>query len=289
MSSDKFTKFAVAGAGEIGLPLIRALASATPRPQTILVLSRDPSKLPSLPQGVTIATVDYSKPEDISAIVKEHGIEIFFSMITTAQVQLQYNLVDALKKSSGIKIFVPSEYGFPTEGASHHVFGQKFEFIKHLRSIELPYIRFYVGSFYSWVPKLTGYEVNKKVNVVGKGDAPLSWTSLEDISGFAAYVATNLPYSKLSNATFRLEGQAASVLDVARIYNLPIEYVDAVPGPLGDFATMEQQMALKHQTNVRWDWNKGRLLTEEEIGEEDARKVWVGHVWKRLEDVPLQA
>lgn len=57
-------------------------------------------------------------------------------------------------KEVGVKLFVPSEFGGPTEGETEGYLGTKAKIHEQLKVIDMPYALFYTGVFldYIWVP-----------------------------------------------------------------------------------------------------------------------------------------
>ncbi|KAL5492389.1 hypothetical protein ACEPAI_3836 [Sanghuangporus weigelae] len=128
-------------------------------------------------------------------------------------------------KTAGVKLFVPSEFGNNTEGATEGVWAKKEVFRKKLKDeIDLPYIAFYTGGFADWMfqPGLSEYFgfdfVNGKIRVSGTGDAPLSWTTRLDIGRFVAHVLTALPKERLEWKTFKIEADRISWNQIAETW-----------------------------------------------------------------------
>lgn len=288
MSDSKLSSFAVAGAGNVGLPIIKALAGSTPKPK-VVVLSRSQPKEP-LPEGVQSVTVDYDDVDKVASVLKEHGVEAIVSTITTVSVAVQTKLADA-GKQAGVKVFWASEFGFPTGGAKEGLLALKSQVIDHLKSIGLPYARLYTGYFTEWLPLLVGAHTGK-VNIVGSGDVPFSTTALADFAPFVAYALTTFPVSKLQNATYRLEGSRLTLKELAQQFGgLPVESVDKVPSDnpqLSEFSTLLQKWVIDTgKGSVRWDWTEDREFTKEEVKEELGENLWPGHVWQKVQ--PLKA
>ncbi|KAJ7024543.1 hypothetical protein C8F04DRAFT_1239598 [Mycena alexandri] len=101
-----YKSFAVVGAGQIGLPIVGALAALN---VSVIVLSRPGSSAKPVPAGVEIIQVDY---DDAAAVFGgvQNGTEW-----TSAGVGSQKSLADAGKRA-GAQLFVPSEYAAPTDG-----------------------------------------------------------------------------------------------------------------------------------------------------------------------------
>ncbi|KAE9383187.1 hypothetical protein BT96DRAFT_1009546, partial [Gymnopus androsaceus JB14] len=184
-------------------------------------------------------------------------------------------------------------WGLASEGAKHrgedNAFGIKDGFAEHLKTIGLPYTRFYTGFFIEYLQWVVGYETNNSVNVLGKGETPFTVTSEEDIGGFVAHVLTSLPSDSphLQNKSLRMEGERFTMHDLARIYNQPLVLIpegNEVPaktaGEAG-FKTLLQIEADAGRASTGWD-----RLTKTELGNAgEANKLWEGHVWQTVEDI----
>lgn len=107
-----YNSFAIVGAGNLGIPTIKALLS---RKASVLVLTRS-SKKAQLPEGVKIATVDYDDVQLIAKVLRDHSTEVVISTLGTQGVTAQSKIAEAAKEA-GVKLFVPSEFGLPTAGA----------------------------------------------------------------------------------------------------------------------------------------------------------------------------
>lgn len=136
---------------------------------------------------------------------------------------IQLPLADAAK-SAGVKLFVPTEFGNPTDDPStiseKSPLAVKVATHKKLRELGLPYALFFTGPFtdFCFVPFLGVDLENGKASVGGDGNTPISWTARPDIARFLAYVLTELPPSKLEWAIFRIEGERASYNQIFAAY-----------------------------------------------------------------------
>ncbi|KAK7032190.1 hypothetical protein VNI00_013364 [Paramarasmius palmivorus] len=186
--SNTYKSFAIVGAGDIGTHVVNAFVSIGLHP---VVLSRKSSSQPkNLPSSVTVAKVEgYDAVDEVAGVFKEYNVEVVISTIGSSALEVEYALADAAKKA-GVKLFVPSEFGFVTEGVSKvsndkdSVLIWKDKFAEHIREMGLPFARFFVGSFFGYVPWITAYEENGKVNIYGKGDQYVSFTDEADIAGY---------------------------------------------------------------------------------------------------------
>lgn len=93
-------------------------------------------------KGAKFATIDYNDRSTLLAAFE--GVEVAISAVrsTPESLQGQKALAEAAK-SSGAKIFAPSEFGTP--GGSGGYVALKREIHEYLREIELPYAIFYTG------------------------------------------------------------------------------------------------------------------------------------------------
>ena len=110
---------ALVGVGAIGTPILRAFLN-NPNHPTVIVLTRPESKTRDLPAELSAASripVDYTDIDTLTAIFKEHSTEVVVSALPPPGYKAQYALADAAKASGTVKLFVPSEWGSPTEGA----------------------------------------------------------------------------------------------------------------------------------------------------------------------------
>ncbi|EEB92791.1 hypothetical protein MPER_08650 [Moniliophthora perniciosa FA553] len=185
--SNTYKSFAVVGAGDIGTHIVNAFVSIGVHP---VVLSRKSSPQPkNLPSSITVAKVEgYNAVDEVAAVFKEHNVEVVIAALGTTALEFEYPLAEAAKKA-GVKLFVPSEFGFVSEGVSKlseqkdSAHDWKDKFAEHIREMGLPFARFFVGSFFGYIPWFTAYEEHGKVNIFGKGDQPVSFTDEADIGG----------------------------------------------------------------------------------------------------------
>ena len=92
--------------------------------------------------------VDYSNKESIkSALV---GIDVVISTITMTALDVQAGIAEAAKEV-GVKLFVPSEFGGATEGATQGLKGAKAGVQNQLKALSLPYALFYTGPFADFI------------------------------------------------------------------------------------------------------------------------------------------
>ncbi|KAJ7071412.1 hypothetical protein C8F01DRAFT_1110434 [Mycena amicta] len=189
-----YKSFAVVGAGTIGSAIVAGLAGKN---LPVVVLARPGSKsIENLPASVRSATVDTSDAIAVEAVLKEHNVDVVLATLATTAVSAQKPIVDAAK-AAGVKLFVPSEYGIPTEGETQGVSGAKNQIAEQLKNLGIPSLRIYTGIFIEFIPWMFAYAENKKINVIGEGEVPVSFTASADIAGmphgpYNSSIETNL-------------------------------------------------------------------------------------------------
>ncbi|KAJ7503225.1 hypothetical protein B0H11DRAFT_1853397 [Mycena galericulata] len=282
-----YKAFAVVGGGAIGIPIVNALAARTH--VSVYLLTRPGSSPKSVPSGVEIVPVNYTDASAVVAVFKQHSIDVVVSTVSNAGLAAQKALVDAAKLT-GVKLFLPSEYGGPTDrqpdGAinPNGGFGAKSQMAAYLKSVKLPSTRIFTGLFTEYIPWLVGYPEPGKFRIVGKGDAQASFTSVTDIAGFVGYILTSLPPSELNDHIFRLEGDRASLQDLAMRFNTTAEHVARIEGEEGEAKTAVSIILSSGAGSTGWD----AIIEADRSGDEGAgsgNKVWPGHVWRSIKDV----
>ena len=95
--------------------------------------------------------VDYSDKESIKKALT--GVDVVISTIPGSAIDVQPIITEAAKEV-GVKLFVPSEFGGPTEGETEGFWASKAKLHEQLKVIDMPYALFYTGGFsdYLWVP-----------------------------------------------------------------------------------------------------------------------------------------
>ncbi|KZV68773.1 NAD-P-binding protein [Peniophora sp. CONT] len=218
-----YKNFAVVGAGNIGAPIIEEFlnAKSTGAVDKVVVLTRpeSASKLDALrARGATVVPLDYSSASDVSKALA--GIEVVISTIGQGAFDLQLHIAEAAK-SAGVQLFLPSEFGSPTDTATEGIFAAKAALNRKIREqVGLPTAVVFPGGFadWLWVPFI-GLDVKSgSVAVGGDGNAKLSFTSRPDIGRYLAYVLTTLPPAETKNRTFRIEGERASFNEIFTAY-----------------------------------------------------------------------
>ncbi|KAJ7039627.1 hypothetical protein C8F04DRAFT_1085933 [Mycena alexandri] len=272
-----YKSFAVVGGGRVGLPVAAGLAAKN---VSVILLSRSSTKAP--PSGVQLVQVDTSDAAAVTVVLKEHKIDVVISTIDVGAGEwdvVQKPVVDAAK-AAAVKLYVPSEFGCPTDGHTEEMLGGKNKFAGYVKSIGVPYLRIYSGAFIEYVPLFTG--PNGKIPVIGKGDTPISLTCVPDIAGFLVHVLTTLPPSELENRTLRIEGDRATLNEIALRVKTTADYLDSVEGKEGKFLTHMLKLFEYGGGSNGWDEVNKREGSE---GAASGNALWPGHHWQTIEEV----
>ena len=113
--------------------------------------------------------MDYADIETLASILREHKVEVVISALAYGALPAQWTIADAAKEA-GVKLFVPSEYGMPTEGGKEGHIAIKSEVagksatngprvgitmitpLDYVKSLGLPVMRVYVRSLVIYLP-----------------------------------------------------------------------------------------------------------------------------------------
>ncbi|KAI9466594.1 NAD-P-binding protein [Lactarius psammicola] len=274
-----YKNFAVVGAGQIGSFIIRQLITdkAAGTVNDVVVLTRRGSKT-TVDPAARLIPVDYSDKESIKNALT--GVNVVISTVPGTAIDVQPGIAEAAKEV-GVKLFIPSEFGEPTEGETEGYLGAKAKIHKQLKAIGIPYALFYTGGFadYLWVPHLGLDVTSGKVSVGGDGSNPIPFTSRPDIARYLSYVLTHLPANQLKNRSFAIVGDTKSFNEIFKLYEaktgkkvevtyIPISELDArlASNPRDFFAFLHKLWATPDR---RWeetdnhlypDWNPSPVL-----------------------------
>jgi len=206
------SNFAVVGAGSIGAWIIEELLNykASGVVNTLRIISRSETTKSTNPEwftrGAEFVKVDYADETTVTDVF--NGVDVVFSTINAIVVDQQEALVKAAK-ASGVKLFVPSEYGVDTEDATSGVFLAKKKFSEILKDIDLPYVKIFTGLWtdYCITPAWGWNLAEGKVNIYGSGDSNMTFVHRTDIARYVAYVFTHIPPSELAWKILRIQGE----------------------------------------------------------------------------------
>lgn len=103
-----------------------------------------------MPDGAQVVHVDYADTAALTTAL--HGIDVLVAVLGGSAFLLQIPLAEAAK-AAGVKLFVPSEFGNPTEeiSANDDFFGQKVQVLEAVKMIGLPYALFWTGLFSDFI------------------------------------------------------------------------------------------------------------------------------------------
>ena len=163
-----YKNFAVVGAGLAGSFVVRQFLKdkAVGRVNEVVVLTRQVSLVgltlihiplahqswqgskTSIEGDAKLIPVDYSDKESIKRALT--GIDVVVSVIAQAALGLQVGIAEAAKEA-GVKLFVPSEFGIPSEAATEGHIVEKAEILGQLKAVGMPYALFYTGAFADFI------------------------------------------------------------------------------------------------------------------------------------------
>ncbi|TFY63187.1 hypothetical protein EVG20_g6425 [Dentipellis fragilis] len=219
-----FATFALAGVGNIGTFIANEFLArkAAGQINRVVILTRsstdDEKNKEFKRKGAEVITIDYSsKASLISALA---GVAVVISTINLGALDSQFSLIDAAKEA-GAKLFVPSEFGTPTDDIMNGPASPKRKALEKLKKLDLPYALVYNGAFSDTIfsAKLGLDPVGGEVTVGGDGSAPVSFTSRLDIARYVAYVLTEISTKKLEWRKFQIEGDRTSFNEVYEQYS----------------------------------------------------------------------
>jgi len=268
-----YKNFAVIGAGTIGTFIIHQLLTdkTAGTINDVVVLTRQGSKT-TVGTGARLVTVDYSNKESVKKALT--GVDVVISTLAASALDVQPGIAEVAKEA-GVKLFVPSEFGGPTEGATEGLFGAKAKIQEQLKAIGIPYALFYTGAFADslWGPFLDLDIANGKISVGGDGSKRIPFTSRTDIARFVSYVLTHLPADQLKNRSFTMAGDTKSFNEIVKEYEartgkkvevtyIPISELDArlASNPQDVAAYLQKLWATKERplgtdNHLYPDWN----------------------------------
>ncbi|KAJ6553215.1 hypothetical protein B0H19DRAFT_1155965 [Mycena capillaripes] len=280
-----YKSFAVVGGGTVGLPIISALVSHN---ASVILLSRLGSSPKTVPATVEVVRVDYNDVAATAAVFKRHKVDVVIATVGKAAVLVQKPLADAAKLAS-VKLFVPSEFATPTDSevdARNPVagIGDKYQVAEYLKSHKIPSMRVFTGLFIESIPWIVGYSDHGKIRIIGEGQAPVSYTSTDDIAEFVAYVLTFVAPSKLKDRIMRLQGDRGSLNHLGALFKTSVEHVDRIPGEAGEVKTELLTLLGSGAGSTGWDEEKKAERTGSDAAG-SANALWPGHRWSSIKEV----
>ncbi|KAG9317271.1 hypothetical protein JVU11DRAFT_1466 [Chiua virens] len=272
MSGNTFKSFVVLGAGTLGTPLTEALVTNGAK---VAVFTRPSSEHRKLPEGVTHVAVDFTDVKALTEQLRAHNCEVVISAVSHEHLEVQPPSLEAAK-NAGVKLYVPSEFGIPTEGQDG-LLGQKAAFIEQIKATGIPYVRFYSGFLMDFIPFFLGMDWNKEATLIGTGDKPASWTALADVTGYLAYVLTHVLPQELKNRTLRIEGQRYTLRQIAQLYGEQTKIVQASGFP-DDISNPRLREFLQSKVEAEEGTTTYDMKTKKDEYQLD-KELWPGHKW----------
>jgi uncharacterized protein YbjT (DUF2867 family) len=103
-----------------------------------------------------VIQVDYSNEASIMHALT--GVDVVISTVPAGALDVQWKVAMAAKEVD-VKLFVPSEFGGISEGASEGFLVEKANVQAQLKALGLPYTAFYTGAFADqfWEPYVSCY------------------------------------------------------------------------------------------------------------------------------------
>jgi len=213
-----YKNFGIVGAGVTGSFIIRQFLKdkAAGTINEVVVLTRQGSKT-TIDGDAKVIPVNYSDKESIKAALA--GIDVVISTIASVALGLQPGIAEAAKEA-GVKLFIPSEFGVPADGATEGVLGAKARVQDQLQAMGVPYALINTGPYADnlWGPSFTLDVTIGKVSVGGDGNKRISFTSRTDIARYLSYILRTLPADQLKNRSFTIAGDTKSFNEIFEAY-----------------------------------------------------------------------
>ncbi|KAH8985837.1 NAD-P-binding protein [Lactarius hatsudake] len=218
-----YKSFAIVGAGIFGSFVVRQFLKdkTAGTVDEVVVLTRQGSKT-TIEGDAKVVAVDYSNKESIKNALT--GVDVVICTISRTALDLQAGIAAAAKET-GVKLFIPSEFGNVSEGETQGMFGQKAGIQTELKTLDIPCTNFYTGPFADkiWAPFLDLDVKSGKVTIGGNGNKQISFTSRADIARYVSYALTRLPAEQLNNRSFMIAGDNKSFNDIFKGFEVKTE------------------------------------------------------------------
>jgi len=189
--SSNFKSVLIAGStGFVGERITRAFLNAQPKWEVSVLATaasqQEPSKKPLFEEyaskGAKIITGDVTKPETYKDQIHH---DVVFSPLGVPLWHLQTELARA-SKEAGVKLFVPSEYGFSVSKLRDApIMQKKLQTRAELVKLGIPHLFVETGPFYEFLFgwKAWGNDlVNKKVSLIGDRSTKLTFAPFGEVA-----------------------------------------------------------------------------------------------------------
>ncbi|KAF8596544.1 NAD(P)-binding protein [Ceratobasidium sp. AG-I] len=218
-----FKRIAVAGAsGYVGFPLTSALLDSGVFEVLIFVrpASLESPRIQELEKrGAKAYGVSYGDEAQLKTILE--GVDIVISTLNYTSVESQVPMMNACV-SARVKLFFPSEFALElAQDTDSSASKTKKAVISKAQTLGLPTVRIFNGLFPHWYITNTFFQFypdENRILIYGSGNEKNSWTSVDDVARFVAYILQNMGLSQLTNQSFRVEGDAKSFNEFVEIW-----------------------------------------------------------------------
>ncbi|KAF3916378.1 hypothetical protein ABW21_db0206333 [Orbilia brochopaga] len=191
----------IGGSGNMGTPIVAALAAEPSINVTILTREGSTSTFPS---GITVKKADYNSHDSLVAAFK--GQDTILSLVGTHVTDTQIKFIDAAV-DAGVKRFYPSEYGSVASSDGDALVQQfwdrvgihgKLGVFQHLRKLadegKIEYTLIASGAFFDWGLQqgFIGFNLKeRKATIFNSGDKPMSLSTLPHIAKVVVWSITH--------------------------------------------------------------------------------------------------
>lgn len=156
-------------------------------------------------KGADIVSVNYTDKAALTTALK--GVDVVISTLTSFALEQQITLAETAKEA-GVKAFVPSEFGTPSQDLLLHRVLRRLHFdpvsAPRLHDPDLQHTyNLYCCSQLDLDLK------SGKARVGGDGNAKISFTSRHDIARYVVFALTELSASELHDKAFKIEASRA--------------------------------------------------------------------------------
>lgn len=174
----------IGGSGSAGTQIVNALLSSG---FSVSALTRESSSS-TFPAGVKVKKADYTAESLRNAFA---GQDAIVSAVPAPSILLQKLIIDTAIED-GVKLFIPSEFGFdtayPNAGQTHPGLAPKIDVVNYLRSVEdkISWSAIITGNFFDWSFNIPGgfagwNMAENTATIYDGGDIPFEATTLAQI------------------------------------------------------------------------------------------------------------
>lgn len=137
-----YSSIALVGAGALGSHFVDVLAAN--ESISFIVIARSGSVLSKkFPAGTKVVAADLTNLDSVKAALRDNQVDVVISTLSFTGRQCQPLIADAAK-ATGVKLFVLSDFGYPSQGAKAP-FDAGDRDANYLKSIGLSSVRIFVS------------------------------------------------------------------------------------------------------------------------------------------------